>query len=690
MHDGERHTPQQQSHSTNGGPKAYDTTIGDDSVFGQPRLTTPDTSTTSATDQSTNIGRVPTFLVDCHTFNVGQSFHTVRGRRRYGLLMDTGASTGLIGTDTLLEYMNNVKVPPGQKLDTSASTTVTGISGTGISALGNHRLPLNLPFECAHEGFLIGGEGGRCPILCCLSAVIQNKVDLLQGVYENGNGIAIVSGGPTVFCLRMLYTDSKHYLLPTDEVPTSEEQYECTTRAANHLQGVRQRLVQRMQKQLKDLAGQNESQSQRRPSKSQPKQRLNTTLTTLHEQKTMPTSDNGPLHYGTHTTVPTLTHPPGLDYTCTDDDRKHNAHDDVTNGVDPTTDTPPQQHSHYQARTRENTQRNRRDDQRQTRQMTKRRPVVSWDGPIYKHDVFADDYSPDELKQHALRYQYIPEEYYTRSHREHVSLAEVELYLQMHPEPQERWDYQEIASGSGRLSWMAEQGGLNVGFPVDRRYGWEMSKASRQLLLMKVWRRFRPRIISGAPDCRFWGRLAGRNYTPEELQRLRANEEPFLEFLQKACVHQDNNGDAYLIESTGKSIIFRDCTLSLLHTLDRNRERLTDGCCFGASNSKGELVQKGYELNSNFILRQSTWRCNHQRHGELAGTDIRSSAVYPKRFCQALVTDFMKYVNKHNTYHTDTTSDATFHTDNDNKPSQQLVTSLTATPTTNNDNKHNQ
>ena len=75
-----------------------------------------------------------------------ENYFSVRGEQRHGLLIDPGAASGLIGTDTLKELIARCIDPLGRKdeviLDASKSTPVSGINGEADHTLGEVTLPL--------------------------------------------------------------------------------------------------------------------------------------------------------------------------------------------------------------------------------------------------------------------------------------------------------------------------------------------------------------------------------------------------------------------------------------------------------------------------------------------------------------------------------------------------------------------
>eukprot|EP00435_Cladocopium_sp_Y103_P008718 s2643_g2.t1 len=73
-------------------------------------------------------------------------YHTVKGEKRYGLLIDPGAASGLIGSETLRNIMEHCI--PSDKIEdhvtwNQKTTSVAGISGESDETLGEVNLKLN-------------------------------------------------------------------------------------------------------------------------------------------------------------------------------------------------------------------------------------------------------------------------------------------------------------------------------------------------------------------------------------------------------------------------------------------------------------------------------------------------------------------------------------------------------------------
>ena len=81
----------------------------------------------------------------------GEAFgtmHVVRGVERLGLLVDTGASSALMGTDTLRVFLDKVVEPMGAMSEVSfgpSSSVFTGVGGKPEPGLSVCTLPLGVP-----------------------------------------------------------------------------------------------------------------------------------------------------------------------------------------------------------------------------------------------------------------------------------------------------------------------------------------------------------------------------------------------------------------------------------------------------------------------------------------------------------------------------------------------------------------
>ena len=154
-------------------------------------------------------------------FNDHMSYHTVLGEKRRGLLVDPGAASGLVGSETLRDIMETC-LPAARVKDVvwnrDKAQSVSGISGTPESTLGEVSFPLQLAGASgSFSADVLGGEGSLCPALLSNPSLRRQKAAVLCDYFTNGDGVLVVSDCTDGWrYLRILLTDSGHYLLPID------------------------------------------------------------------------------------------------------------------------------------------------------------------------------------------------------------------------------------------------------------------------------------------------------------------------------------------------------------------------------------------------------------------------------------------------------------------------------------------
>ena len=129
-------------------------------------------------------------------------FFTVRGERRRGLIVDPGAASGLVGTETLRDMIQSCIAPHGKqdgiKYSFDKTTPVSGISGEADQTLGEVVLPLTTGGQAIQfKGEMIGGPGSLCPALVSNPALRKLKGKIFSDFFENGDGL--LATGPYDF-----------------------------------------------------------------------------------------------------------------------------------------------------------------------------------------------------------------------------------------------------------------------------------------------------------------------------------------------------------------------------------------------------------------------------------------------------------------------------------------------------------
>ena len=160
-------------------------------------------------------------------------FHSVRGLRRRGLTIDPGAANGLIGSETLRDLLdhwrNSDQVRAGLRWNYEKNSSVTGISGSSDTTLGEVTVPLPMLGgleDACYTADVIGGSGSLCPALIGNPSLVKMKATIATAWFDNRDGLLIIPKTEAPgehHTLRLLLTDTGHYLLPLDEEPDTRD-----------------------------------------------------------------------------------------------------------------------------------------------------------------------------------------------------------------------------------------------------------------------------------------------------------------------------------------------------------------------------------------------------------------------------------------------------------------------------------
>ncbi|CAK9063384.1 unnamed protein product [Durusdinium trenchii] len=163
------------------------------------------------------------------------SYHTIHGQERYGLLIDPGAASGLVGSETL-RMLKSCSMGE-MEINRNKITPVSGISGNSESTLGEVTLTMATAGQpITYTAEVIGGAGSLCPALVGNPTLRRLGASILTDWFENGDGMLVLNTKDAmdaevnhVKFFRILLTDSGHYILPCDNV-----QNEKVPRASKH------------------------------------------------------------------------------------------------------------------------------------------------------------------------------------------------------------------------------------------------------------------------------------------------------------------------------------------------------------------------------------------------------------------------------------------------------------------------
>ena len=581
-----------------------------------------------------------------------EQYFAVKGEKRHGLLIDPGAASGLVGSDTLKQLLDHCVRPCGRqdevKFDYDRSTPVSGISGSSDATLGQVTIPLT---ACGHPitytADVLGGEGSLCPALVGNPALRAMDASIFTNWFENGDGILLVGTKDKDMkhyrMFRILLTDSGHYMLPTD--------YDSCAKVASQVKRevvlFCSKVAQQSMEQWNDVhprvahcflsrvgrqtgADRCESQCESRTACESTRE---DTCETKDESK-CDKPDSPPKLEETTTTplaeeeVPDLPReeqqdhspqqgvsrkPAILAVSASDKDLKEIHHD------------------------------KRNDD-------TCNGPCGCWMSTPYEHDdIPEDDY---KLKK---RYKAIPEEYYTTTGLHPVTPHNFKDWFAQAKGRGLQWHAWEICSGSGRLSLILLMAGLVVGFPVDYRYGWDINNYDHQQMLWQAQKEFQPGYMHFAPDCAPWS-VAGTSKDPVERLKERKRDWPGLSFIQDACQEQSRLGHGYGVEQPLGSAMWQplpENPLRLEILEDYKNKQRVDQCMHGSVDESKLPVQKATALGSNVKWTRTALRCSGHggvQHAHLQGQGpggvarTASAAVYPKLMCQRMKLDIINFL----------------------------------------------
>ena len=168
--------------------------------------------------------RVSSVATSVYHSDLPHSIYTsVRGVQMYGLLVDPGASKGLMGTDTLHDIIKFVLKPCGLEnavVFNKSTSSFTGISDSQQHSLGIVNFPIGLLMiaRATYTADVVGSNGSLCPGLVPLRSFIASHCLIACNYFNNGDGVLAIRAkahdGVTRYCpQRLLLTDSGHYML---------------------------------------------------------------------------------------------------------------------------------------------------------------------------------------------------------------------------------------------------------------------------------------------------------------------------------------------------------------------------------------------------------------------------------------------------------------------------------------------
>ena len=534
-----------------------------------------------------------------------ENFHMVRGQRVCGLLVDPGAASGLIGTDTLKEFLDIGAIPDDRQDEMKwlpSSTVVTGISGQSDDTLAKVCLPFEIGTKgpgdvpASYTADLIGGHGSNCPALLPNTSLRQMRSAVLTQWFENGDGVLVCSTNnkrldhpeSNLVILRLLLTESGHYILP---IKNENKELEMSEEEQNRIKMLWKK-PSLQQPDPQDPPQQSDQattlEQTRNPSLKSPKEKLQFT------------SDAQDLQ-----------------------DRQQQQPQQVAE------DEPP-----IQVLLGDNYNMEYDDAECQ-----------------YQGDVFPGHLPDGKLRYLQKMYRAIPEEYYSKTKKQPVTPRNARSWMKK--QKTKGYHFWEWCSGSGRLTLLALLSGLCVLFPIDYRYGWDLSHPDHQRIIHEIEQDIDggPEVLMATPSCRPWS-ISSTRRDLNQTQQEREAELPTVNFIKKTFKRRCKNKKGNILEQPWSSALWEH-----LQDLPGELHR-TDQCRYKACDEQMNPILKPTGLHSDFHLKHSISRCRgHQgrKHGWLQGAvqgmnRTTMAAVYPEALCRALVKDIKYFIDHKNSF----------------------------------------
>ena len=119
----------------------------------------------------------------------------MRGKPVHGLVVDPGAASGLMGTDTMREYITDHLQYTDMALSLFPSNnTFSGINGNDDPSIAVALVPLGVKGvdNIAFKTDLIGGSGSHCPGLMPLETLITYMASLFYDILDHHDGVLVL------------------------------------------------------------------------------------------------------------------------------------------------------------------------------------------------------------------------------------------------------------------------------------------------------------------------------------------------------------------------------------------------------------------------------------------------------------------------------------------------------------------
>ncbi|CAK0817055.1 unnamed protein product, partial [Prorocentrum cordatum] len=557
---------------------------------------------------------------------VNTSYHSIKGTKRFGLLYDPGASSGIIGTDTVREYQQEIL--GGAEIESRPTRAqFTGIDGKPTPGIGKAIVPLRIPAmkDATFTGDMIGGMGSWCPALMPLPTSIRYRAIMFSAMFDNGDGILVIfpdnrrlGNRATPVYIRLLLTDSRRYIIPTDNQHIREEEKKLINNifmeffwtifkysgTSNHPALEADRRSFNTGAKSSTFSGM--SRDTTNPEILKQLDHLSKSIESIKDHIGQPAAPN------THHFVSMETAFAG--HSCGDDKCTQ-------------------------------------DHQYPMRKTTITRTQNFWKvwgmfkGSGFTGDMIPDGLNPAQQERMQKNYQGIPEKFYTKTKLTVITPRNADSFLKhLQNYKITSVDMQEHFSGSSTLSFWAWRCEFSVLFPTDMRW-LEPRAEGTQDIITRFQKAIRIQVKFYTPECTPWSQ-ASQTADPERKAANRSADLPALQWVSDECKNTNLDGTDYVIENPAKSAIWEESPLKGLQSDERMYNNICDQCQHGAQDAEGTPIQKRTKFMASFRMRRTAIQrqCVRPHAWLVGGAQTSKAKIFTEKLCKNILKDIGKRI----------------------------------------------
>ena len=276
---------------------------------------------------------------------------------------------------------------------------------------------------------------------------------------------------------------------------------------------------------------------------------------------------------------------------------------------------------------------------------------MTFGASLFMFDTWPECFTAEDVRYCNNYYRTMPERHDKQTRLPVITLHNCVAFVARLNAAEMPADFLKIFSVASNATLSVSRS-LQVSFPVDFCYGWELRVKEHSNLLH--WCRTTLRVLVNlySPKCTSWSRSSVRG-NHEDIQRLQLNETGTLQWIAADCENLDTTRRLWIVENPRTNSIWKKSPLANLGwtTLMPLQTRydatgggyvlgnLMDQCTKGVCIEKGEQFQKCTLFKARSRLQRTGTKCKcppNKPHAVLQGSHdginrIARAAVFPGR-----------------------------------------------------------